>query len=146
MMGLKKLTTRFTRLTPDNLDIVWLGYRGVMKAKVDQNTIAFYLTDRSGLFLGFFSVKETKEGSKYLQWIEVCPSKRGKGYGRLLMEKALIYEPETLYVKEEDYAPYDEPKSKVEFFKHFGFEVTDEGKSGWYHMIRSDLLKKEENL
>jgi GNAT superfamily N-acetyltransferase len=143
MMPMKQLTTRLTRLTEANIDIVWLGYHGITHAKLDDKTIAFYATDRHGLFIGFFSVKETKEGSKYLQWIEVDPRKRGKGYGRFLMEKALTYGPETLYVKEEDYAPYDEPKSKVAFFKHFGFEVTDEGRKGWYHMIRSDLLKKD---
>ena len=115
-----KLMVRFTPLTTSNVDIVWLYDHRVSHCDLREGSLAYYASCK-GKLVGFFSVRSFHDNpeARYLQWIEVVEPFKNKGYGTLLLNRALTVGFETVKMLKKN-------QGAIGFLQHHGFTIEDE--------------------
>lgn len=119
---IKELTTKWRRIDPEMSNMLWYVNRSIYHhCKYTPHSSGLVAITRAGLLIGAFTIGDMvgHPEVRYLKWIEVEPSKRGKGYGTMLMAEAMKSNFDTIKVRKDNI-----PAKKL--FEKFGFIVSEE--------------------
>ena len=85
-----------------------------------------------------------------LGFVIVNPDIRGKGYGKILVNKAIVYAREKLGAKEINLDVFTTNKSAIECYKSVGFEITNILKNAYkFHdeyWDSAEMVLKQQNV
>ena len=125
--------------------------KNYLECKKISNFYPFTLTD-SGRTIGHLILRNPEKDLSVIRlgFVIVNPDIRGKGYGKILVNKAIVYAREKLGAKEINLDVFTNNKSAIECYKSVGFEITNILKNAYkFHdeyWDSAEMVLKQQNV